>query len=175
LIDALNSGVEAAGASAVVFGRRGDLLRVGAKAGELLAAYGGGRLGSAASLPTHISAWLDAHRAGVSVARLTVSAPQGYLELQLLPRASAEDPAVLLVEEHPRRLPPVHRLRELGLTRRQAAVLQLLATGRRNEEIARELAISAGTVRKHLEHIYRRLGVGSRAEAIARALGGGAS
>jgi DNA-binding CsgD family transcriptional regulator len=173
LIGALNSGVEAAGASAVVFDRRGDLLHVGARAGELLRAYGGGRLGSAASLPTHISAWLDAHRAGVSVARLTVSGPQGYLELRLLPRASAEDPAVLLVEEHPRCLPPVDRLEELGLTRRQAAVLQLLATGRRNEEIARELAVSAGTVRKHLEHIYLRLGVRSRGEAIARALGNG--
>jgi DNA-binding CsgD family transcriptional regulator len=175
LIDALNSGVEAAGASAVVFGRRGDLLHVGTKAGELLMAYGGGRLGSAASLPTRISAWLDAHRAGVSVARLTVSAPQGYLELQLLPRASAEDPAVLLLEEHSHRRPPVDLLQALGLSRRQAEVLQLLATGRRNDAIARELAISAGTVRKHLEHIYLRLGVRSRGEAIARALGGGAS
>jgi DNA-binding CsgD family transcriptional regulator len=175
LIDALNSGVEAAGASAVVFDRRGDLLNVGARAGELLRAYGGGRRGSAASLPTRISAWLDAHRAGVAVATLTVPGPHGYLELRLLPRASAEDPTVLLLEEHSRCPSPADRLQTLGLSRRQAEVLRLLATGRRNDEIARELAISAGTVRKHLEHIYVRLGVRSRGEAIARAFGGGAS
>lgn len=175
LIDALNSGVEAAGASALVFDRRGDLLHVGARAGELLRAYCGGRFASAASLPTHISAWLEAHRPGASVATLTVSGAHGYLELRLLPRASAEEPAVLLLEEHPHHPPSVDRLQTLGLSRRQAEVLRLLATGRRNEQIARELAISAGTVRKHLEHIYVRLGVRSRGEAIARALGRGAA
>jgi DNA-binding CsgD family transcriptional regulator len=172
LIDALESGVEAAGASAVVFDGRGELLHVGARAGEMLMAYVDGRLGSAASLPTHISAWLDAHRGGVSVTTLTVSGPHGHLELRLLPRASADDPAVLLVEEHAQHPPRVDCLQTLGLSRRQGEVLQLLATGRRNDAIARELAISVGTVRKHLEHIYVRLGVRSRGEAIARALAG---
>jgi DNA-binding CsgD family transcriptional regulator len=60
-------------------------------------------------------------------------------------------------------------LRPLGLIRRQAEVLCLLAAGRQVEEIARALFISRHTVRKHLEHIYERLGVHSRAEALSMA------
>ena len=56
-------------------------------------------------------------------------------------------------------------LRELGLTRRQAEVLHLLWRGSANAEIAAALSISEHTVRHHLEDIYRRLGVSSRAAA----------
>ena len=49
-------------------------------------------------------------------------------------------------------------------------MLRLLACGKSNEQIGRELAISQATAAKHLEHIYERLGVNSRAEALARIL-----
>jgi DNA-binding NarL/FixJ family response regulator len=39
--------------------------------------------------------------------------------------------------------------------------------GHTNRQIARDLGVSEGTVRKHLENIYRRLEVQSRTEAIA--------
>jgi DNA-binding CsgD family transcriptional regulator len=69
--------------------------------------------------------------------------------------------------------PVVELLRELGLTARQAHVLQLLWEGATNAEIALALTLSEHTVRHHLEEIYRRLGVRSRAAAAnvaARAL-----
>jgi DNA-binding CsgD family transcriptional regulator len=56
---------------------------------------------------------------------------------------------------------------DVVLTRREAQVLSQAASGRDNDEIATALWISSGTVRKHLENAYRKLGVGSRAEAIA--------
>jgi DNA-binding NarL/FixJ family response regulator len=56
-------------------------------------------------------------------------------------------------------------LRALGLTGRQSEVLHLLSRGAGNAEIALALSISEHTVRHHLEQIYRRLGVGSRAAA----------
>jgi DNA-binding CsgD family transcriptional regulator len=56
---------------------------------------------------------------------------------------------------------------ELGLTRREAEILALVARGRTNEEIAAVLSVSAHTVRKHLENAFLRLGVHSRAAAIA--------
>lgn len=56
-------------------------------------------------------------------------------------------------------------LRDLGLTPRQARVLQLLWEGATNAEIALALTLSEHTVRHHLEEIYRRLGVRSRAAA----------
>lgn len=55
------------------------------------------------------------------------------------------------------------------LTPRQWQLIDLLAAGHTNAQIARRLYVSEGTVRKHLEHIYRRLGVSSRAAAITRA------
>jgi DNA-binding CsgD family transcriptional regulator len=56
-----------------------------------------------------------------------------------------------------------------SLTRRQLELLQLSAVGYDNNAIARQLAISPGTVRKHLENINARLGVTSRTAAAARA------
>jgi LuxR family maltose regulon positive regulatory protein len=55
------------------------------------------------------------------------------------------------------------------LTEREEEVLVLLAAGLTNPEIAEELVISAGTVKKHASHIYGKLGVSSRTEAAARA------
>jgi DNA-binding CsgD family transcriptional regulator len=40
--------------------------------------------------------------------------------------------------------------------------------GRRNAEIATSLVISVGTVKRHLDHVYAKLGARGRAEAIAR-------
>jgi DNA-binding CsgD family transcriptional regulator len=67
--------------------------------------------------------------------------------------------------------PSLDALAELGLTRRQAQALQLLASGASEHEIAARLGISVRTAQKHLEHCYRRLGVNSRAEAAAIAWG----
>jgi DNA-binding NarL/FixJ family response regulator len=53
-----------------------------------------------------------------------------------------------------------------ALTEREAAVLQCLATGRLNKEVAGELFISEGTVRKHIQHIYEKLQVNTRVEAV---------
>lgn len=61
------------------------------------------------------------------------------------------------------------RLRSLGLTLREADVLRSVADGASNKAIASELGTTLRTVKKHLERIYEKLGVGSRTAAIARA------
>jgi DNA-binding CsgD family transcriptional regulator len=53
------------------------------------------------------------------------------------------------------------------LTPREREVLQWIAAGKSTDEIARELCVTAATVSKHLEHIYRKLGVTSRTGALA--------
>ncbi len=58
-----------------------------------------------------------------------------------------------------------------SLTTTERRVLQLVATGRSNAEIAADLFVSVATVRKHLENAYRKLGVHSRMAAVV-ALGG---
>lgn len=57
-----------------------------------------------------------------------------------------------------------------GLTARELEVLQQLAQGKTNAEIGLELGISEKTVEKHLDFIYRKLGVSSRVEAAVLAV-----
>ncbi len=57
-----------------------------------------------------------------------------------------------------------------GLTRRELEILRLLACGMEHTEIARDLVIASKTVEKHIEHILLKLGVHSRAQAVALAL-----
>lgn len=56
------------------------------------------------------------------------------------------------------------------LTEREVQVLELLADGQANKQIARTLLVSEATVKSHLAHIYTKLGVESRAGAVARAI-----
>ena len=56
--------------------------------------------------------------------------------------------------------------RNVSLTDRELAVLQLLPSMMSNEQIARELFVSVNTVKVHLKSLYRKLGVSSRREAV---------
>jgi DNA-binding CsgD family transcriptional regulator len=56
-----------------------------------------------------------------------------------------------------------------SLSERELEVLTLLASGRPNREVARDLFVSVGTVKTHTNNIYRKLGVRNRAEALTRA------
>jgi DNA-binding CsgD family transcriptional regulator len=58
-----------------------------------------------------------------------------------------------------------------GLTPREREVLRLVAQGRTNREVARSLWISPATVRRHLENAFEKLGVRTRAGAVARVFG----
>jgi DNA-binding NarL/FixJ family response regulator len=58
-----------------------------------------------------------------------------------------------------------------ALTDRELQILELAALGRTNHAIARHIDVSPRTVAKHLEHIYRKLGVTSRAAAVYRTAG----
>ncbi len=53
------------------------------------------------------------------------------------------------------------------LTRRELEVLSSLATGRTNKQIARDMDVSLNTVKFHVRNLFQKLGVNSRAQAIA--------
>lgn len=55
------------------------------------------------------------------------------------------------------------------LSERELEVLRLVADGRSNQEIAARLFVTVGTVKKHLNNIYGKLGVARRTEAVAQA------
>ncbi|WP_435059211.1 LuxR C-terminal-related transcriptional regulator [Streptomyces sp. bgisy060] len=94
-------------------------------------------------------------------ARLELGAARAVFErLGAVP--DARRAAALLGGGARRRLPG-------GLTAREAEVLRLVATGGTNRDIARALVISEHTVARHLNNIFAKLEVGSRAAATAYA------
>jgi LuxR family maltose regulon positive regulatory protein len=116
---------------------------------------------------------------------LRLAEPEGYLRLfvdegepivALLRQAYAqgivpEYVATLLAAAGslaPAAPPPPGSLLE-PLTERELEVLRLLVRGLSNAAMARELIITVGTVKSHVSHIYGKLGVQSRSQAIARA------
>ena len=58
----------------------------------------------------------------------------------------------------------------LGVTDREAEILLGIARGQTNRQIAANLFVSPFTIKTHLQRVYRKLGVGSRTEALSRAL-----
>lgn len=77
---------------------------------------------------------------------------------------------VLLLLHEQRKL-PLEQLTHLGLTRREAEILMWLAQGKSSTAIAAITGSASRTVEKHLEHIYRKLGVENRTAAAAIAHG----
>jgi DNA-binding NarL/FixJ family response regulator len=63
--------------------------------------------------------------------------------------------------------PPAEETGRPKLTRREREVLHLLANGLAQPEIAKKLVISSKTVSSHIQHILAKLGVHSRAQAVA--------
>lgn len=57
-----------------------------------------------------------------------------------------------------------------NLTQRESEILNLIVQGLDNREIANKLFISLETVRNHIRHIYEKLGVNSKTQAVVKAL-----
>ena len=105
--------------------------------------------------------------AEVAVFRDRDFGPRERLILELLrPHLAALYRAAMLR----RRLETATAATEL-LTRREREVVELVRDGLSNAEVARALVIEPGTVRKHLEHVYAKLGVRSRTAAVAKLRG----
>jgi DNA-binding CsgD family transcriptional regulator len=87
------------------------------------------------------------------------------------PFSDADRAAAVLLQTHLAEAVRSHARRESQqrLTPRQVEMLRQVAAGREIIAIARDLGLSPGTVRKHLENAYARLQVTSRAAAVAQA------
>jgi HD-GYP domain-containing protein (c-di-GMP phosphodiesterase class II) len=131
--------------------------------------YHRGTAGTALDLPARILAAADCYGAMREARphRPALGAEAAEAELQREAAAGRLDPdavdAVLGAAGHPVR----ERSRELpsGLTERELEVLLVLVRGGSNQEIADDLGISAKTVGHHIQHVYQKVGVRSRAAA----------
>lgn len=66
-------------------------------------------------------------------------------------------------------VPPTSRLATAALTKRETEVLSWVAKGKTNRDVAEILGMSPRTVNKHLEHVFEKLGVETRAAAASLA------
>jgi HD-GYP domain-containing protein (c-di-GMP phosphodiesterase class II) len=99
--------------------------------------------------------------------RPALAAPAAEAELMREVEEGRLDPeavdAVLAAAGH--RVPRRHRELPSGLTQRELEILLVLVRGKSNQEIADDLRISAKTVGNHVQHVYEKAGVRSRAAA----------
>ena len=65
--------------------------------------------------------------------------------------------------------PNTRAIASLGLTERELDVLHLLADGHSNKELASALFVSPNTIKTHLSHLYGKLEVARRTQAVQRA------
>lgn len=175
---ALSRGLAERGEGVVTFGREGAIEYVSPAARSLLERSFPGWSGRAGRLPQPLADALEGARGtargdgpGAGTAPVIVPGADGSLVARFVPARGADEPDALLLEARSEPL-GVEQVRALGLTTRQAEVLRLVALGSSTEQVARALGISSATVRKHLEHIYDRLGVTSRTGAVATAWAG---
>jgi len=98
---------------------------------------------------------------------------RAYLD-QLLAAFDQPTPtsAAPIVDEPPRLLtsqPATSRALVESLSERELEVLRLVAAGRSNSQIAAQLIVTTGTIKTHINHIFGKLAVQSRTQAVARA------
>jgi DNA-binding NarL/FixJ family response regulator len=117
----------------------------------------------------------NALKAGASGYLLKRSAPTKLLEaISELRHGGApmtSEIARKVIASFHRARPEAHAHPQDKLTERELEILQLLARGYATKEIADKLQVSYDTVRYHLKHIYDKLHVHSRTEAVIRYLG----
>jgi len=66
--------------------------------------------------------------------------------------------------------PPLKGERKIMLTKRELEILKYIVDGYKDRQISESLFISINTVRSHLKNIYKKLGVGSKTQAVAKAV-----
>jgi LuxR family maltose regulon positive regulatory protein len=118
------------------------------------------------------TAWPLLHLARIQAARGDRSAGRARLEEAQRALASARDAGLMpeRLASARRRLGAQGHAPAIGeLSERELAVLRLLATPLSQREIAAELYVSLNTVKTHTKSLFRKLGVSTRAEAVAKA------
>lgn len=120
-------------------------------------------------LPHTLLAWLQAAERGQEPRPLSTAREARQLVATLQGRTVDEDWLVVLREVNDAATVEA-TMRAFGLTLRESEVLYWVAKGKTNRDIGDILGSSPATVKKHLEHVYEKLGVETRTAAAAMAM-----
>jgi DNA-binding CsgD family transcriptional regulator len=118
-------------------------------------------------LPDDLQLWVRGHLRGATNGSLNVERACEKLVIRLTIDPVGSHYTLMLEEQ---RRSNFQSLERLGLSQRETEVLGWLMQGKNNKAIATHMDVSASTIRKHLENIYRKLGVQNRTEAVSAAL-----
>ncbi|MDE2059892.1 MAG: helix-turn-helix transcriptional regulator [candidate division NC10 bacterium] len=165
----LGQAMEAKGQGVILLTKDGRVRLVTGQARQWLAEYFGRSSRQADRLPEVFGSWFMHEEVSMDVTDdaplprkpFVVEREGGRLVVRHLCEANR---CILLMEERSVTIQPVS-FESSGLTRREAEVLLWVAQGKTNTEIAAILGLSSRTVQKHLEHIFEKLGVETRAAA----------
>lgn len=117
---------------------------------------------------------LTSSEGDVEIQRALGAGAQGYILKSMPPKDMVD--AVRMVHAGKKRIPPAiaahlaEHYADEDLTAREIEVLQQVAGGNRNRDIADRLFISEETVKVHIKHIMEKLGANDRTQAVAIAL-----
>jgi DNA-binding CsgD family transcriptional regulator len=169
--------------NAIILDLSGEARYISTTAGNLLARYFAGEWLNFNRLPESLDSWVK-QQLSKSQSDLIAPDPSFHIEkpdrklsIDLLCDFAAEQ-HLLICTEKSREFSSAQHLQSIGLSKREAEILALVAAGKTNPQIAQQLTISVKTVKKHLEHIFSKLNADSRIDAINKALqkfGGGAA
>jgi DNA-binding CsgD family transcriptional regulator len=173
LLQQFKQALDQGGVISLAMDGRVQLITPGAE--QLLSQYFGCQ--DSQTLPDPLQQWFDdqtldftpnSNVLSTSLLFQTEQAEQRLI-IRLIPDPSGEHYLLLLEEQEPPSL-SIAALESLELTQREAEVLFWVAKDKSNLEIAKALGCCEGTVRKHLENLYKKLEVQTRMGAVMTAL-----
>ncbi len=159
LLDDVRRGVDATGQGVVVVAANGLVSFASARAAALVARSSAGELREGEAVPPGL----------IEAEHTSMLQLEGRDALLVRCVGGLEAGSKVLLLEPARQSLAPDLLEGLGLTPREAEVLAWLARGAETPEVASQLGISTRTVQKHAQAIYSKLGVRSRAQAVATA------
>lgn len=163
VLEAMDLALEDHNRGVIIARTDGRVVFASPTAQRLLATHRGLRIGPGQQLPARLAA-------------LAASAPTRCRPIMLRGQGAilyasvmtSPDPHQRIIVVDGRTVGEPAPLVAVGLSRREHQVIELVAAGRSNSEIAEHLAVSVRTIHKHLEHIYPKLGVHDRSGAVTR-------
>lgn len=169
LFSSLSIGLDQETRGSIVTTRSGKISFMTQNARQYLERYAGEIKGDL--LPHTVRAWLQTRLQEsnhMRMAELEIPRENGRLTIRSLSSALDEEQHLVLHEKKEDQ--GFEKLRELGLTRREAEVLFWVSQGKRNSEIGVILSARSKTITKHLERVFQKLSVETRTAAAGIAL-----
>jgi DNA-binding CsgD family transcriptional regulator len=161
---------------AIVLTVSGEIQLVSKAAANLLDRYFEGEWPNSCHLPDPLKTWVEKQLPILQQSK-SIAASQSWqiarngrnLSIDLFCDFATEQ-HWLICCEHSIEHSPLRHFQSIGLSKRESEILALVAAGKTNLQISQQLTISVKTVKKHVEHIFRKLNANSRIDAVNKAL-----